>query len=352
MEKNKQDIFEKIANSTDNKEKNRILENFWLNERREPEENIEIIRKGIEILDKGSDKEKIIALQVISRTRGFPLSDQFDELFGEGTFKKKQDAKTVSYEELLKIIEKCLEFLTADNGNLRIAAANAIHYLKADINKADFDKIYDRILKFREEVSDNKRRSIEYCINKITPLDLGFDFEDLKIKVLSEKERKEFFNNFDPEVKRIWEKNNNTATKLADAYYDSLLNEAEEFIKKDSKENVGYNMFLGGIRVGLDIIIPLLDEKTKKKVDDKIDMMLTKRKFADKFKDELWNEGAYVETISTNDPDYEERMKYFEEKPNDPKVFNCKECNKSIGKHNLYWHEGMCNDCFFDKYDM
>jgi hypothetical protein len=241
MENNKQDIFERIINSKDNREKTRILENFWLNERRKPKEEIEIIRKGIEILEKGTDKEKIIALQVISRTKGFPLSDQFDDLFGKESFKKKKDIETVSYAELLEIIEKCLEFLTADNGNLRIAAANAIHYLRSDINKADFDRIHNRILKLREEISDNKRKSIEYCINKITPL--GIDFEDLKIKVLDEKEKKEFFNNIDPEVKKIWEENTSTATKLADVYYDSILNEVREFIKKDSKENVGYNMF-------------------------------------------------------------------------------------------------------------
>ena len=23
----------------------------------------------------------------------------------------------------------------------------------------------------------------------------------------------------------------------------------------------------------------------------------------------------------------------------------------AIGKHNLYWHECMCNNCFFNKYD-
>lgn len=350
MENNKQDIFERIINSKDNKEKTRILENFWLNERRESQEEIEIIRKGIEILDKGTDKEKIIALQVISRTKGFPLSDQFDDLFGKESFKKKKDIETVSYDELLKIIEKCLEFLSADNGNLRIAAANAIYYLRSDINKADFDKIYNRILKLREEISDNKRKSIEYCINKITPL--GIDFEDLKIKALNEKEKKEFFDDIDPEVKKIWEENTNTATKFADAYYDSVLKGVKEFIKKDTKENVGYNMFLDGIRVGLDIIIPLLDEKTKKKVDDKIKMMLTKRKFANQFKDELWSEGGFAKTISSSDPDYEERMEYFEEKPDEPKNLNCKKCSKPIGKHNLYWHEGMCNDCFFDEHGM
>jgi len=89
---NKKDIFYRLINSKDNKEKIRILENFWLNEKRESQENVKIIRKGMEILEKGTDKEKIIALQVISRTNGFPLSDQLEEIFGMSgvkDFKKK-----------------------------------------------------------------------------------------------------------------------------------------------------------------------------------------------------------------------------------------------------------------------
>ena len=45
-------------------------------------------------------------------------------------------------------------------------------------------------------------------------------------------------------------------------------------------------------------------------------------------------------------------MKYFEENPNEPKEHKCKKCAKLIGKHNLYWHEEMCNDCFFDEYNL
>ena len=66
----------------------------------------------------------------------------------------------------------------------------------------------------------------------------------------------------------------------------------------------------------------------------------------------LWNEGAYAKTLNTDGPNLQEKMKYFEEKPNETKNLNCKNCNKLIGKHNLYWHEGLCNYCFFDKHDM
>src|SRR4030066_217994 len=30
--------------------------------------------------------------------------------------------------------------------------------------------------------------------------------------------------------------------------------------------------------------------------------------------------------------------------------FNCNKCGIEIGGHNKYLHNGMCDDCFFDKY--
>jgi hypothetical protein len=68
--------------------------------------------------------------------------------------------------------------------------------------------------------------------------------------------------------------------------------------------------------------------------------------------DSIWSKGSYIKSLDTNSPDFQERMKYFEEKSDEKKEHKCKKCNKSIGKHNLYWHEGMCNDCFFDAHNM
>ncbi len=68
--------------------------------------------------------------------------------------------------------------------------------------------------------------------------------------------------------------------------------------------------------------------------------------------DNIWSEGSYIENINPNDPKFQEKMKYFDENKNEEKNFECKICKAKIGKHNLYWHEGMCNNCFFDKYNM
>mgnify|MGYP001583433438 FL=1 len=341
-----EDIFYKLINSKDNKEKVRILENSWLNEKRESKDNIRIIIKGIEILNKGTDKEKIIALQVISRTSGFLLSDQLEEIFKISGAKISKGRETVSYNELKVIITKCLEFLTNQNGDLRFAAANTLHYLKSDLSKADHEETYKKILNLRKTINGKRRKTIEYCIEKFRPRDVSF-MEDI-----NNANYGKMVNNFDPETEKIWKENEIWAEKLGDAYYDSVLKESEELIKKDTKENVGYNMFVDGIKVGLDIIMPLLDEEMQEKAKDKIEQMLTKRAFTEQMGENLWNEGAYAKTLNTNDPNFQEKMKYFEEKPNEVKDFNCKNCNKPIGKHNLYWHENLCNDCFFDKHSM
>lgn len=67
---------------------------------------------------------------------------------------------------------------------------------------------------------------------------------------------------------------------------------------------------------------------------------------------DFWSYGAYAQSLGSLDLT-EERMKYFGGDPqNAPYEHNCKKCKTAIGKHNLYWHEGMCDKCFFDTYDL
>ena len=88
-------------------------------------------------------------------------------------------------------------------------------------------------------------------------------------------------------------------------------------------------------------------------------ILLTKEDFTScpikkikEIENELWSEGSYIKSINPKDFNFEEKIRYFEEKSDDKKENNCKKCNKRIGKHNLYWHEEMCNECFFDEYNM
>lgn len=102
------------------------------------------------------------------------------------------------------------------------------------------------------------------CTNCQYFLDNGSDEETIK-KMLS-----------DDNANRIWKANNKYAEELGDAYYESVI---ENYKKtNDSKENFGYNTFIDGIRLGLDIIIPLLDDENQKMAIKKIKSMVKIRK--------------------------------------------------------------------------
>ena len=80
----------------------------------------------------------------------------------------------------------------------------------------------------------------------------------------------------DEKTKKIWKDNEKRAEDLAHAYYDSVLDMYDEK-KKKPVENFGFNTFADGIRVGLDIVMPLLDEETQEKAKHKIEDMVKKR---------------------------------------------------------------------------
>jgi len=86
----------------------------------------------------------------------------------------------------------------------------------------------------------------------------------------------------DDKTKAIWNKNEKIADELARTYYDNLIeNYNQKQVKKHSKEEFGFNTFVDGIRLGLDIVIPLLDGKKKIEVDEKIKSMINFRKWKD-----------------------------------------------------------------------
>ena len=86
----------------------------------------------------------------------------------------------------------------------------------------------------------------------------------------------------DDRTKAVWKENEKTAEELARAYYDHVIeNYNLGQVKKHSKENFGFNTFIDGIRLGLDVIMPLLDEDLKKKVNEKIDSMVASRRIKD-----------------------------------------------------------------------
>lgn len=82
----------------------------------------------------------------------------------------------------------------------------------------------------------------------------------------------------DEKTKKIWAENEHIAESLARAYYDFVLeNYAKKDVQTGTKEDFGFNTFVDGIRCGIDIIIPMLDDEMQARVKDKINSMISIR---------------------------------------------------------------------------
>ncbi len=88
----------------------------------------------------------------------------------------------------------------------------------------------------------------------------------------------------DVKTKRIWKENEHIAEALARAYYDVVIREYDKkTVQKNSKEDFGFNTFVDGIRCGIDIIIPMLDDAMQDRVKEKIRQMVTFREQTKKY---------------------------------------------------------------------
>lgn len=265
----KGDIFKILGNAKDNKEKIKLLESFWLQEKRDPEENIKIIREGIEILDTGADKEKIIALQVIARAGGLPISDQFEDIFGMGSRKER---KTVDYEELMDIADKCLEFILSDNGNLRLASANCLNHLRINLNGFDFVELFYNLLSLREFYEGKEQtKSIEYCLDKL----YGCHSERLieSYLPLAVKKMKINVDKNNREDAIILEDFSNNLIKETEGYIPKILKLRGEHILKESMVPYVINIGLFQISYEIQKIFALANEK---ELDDRISDLYSK----------------------------------------------------------------------------
>ncbi len=87
----------------------------------------------------------------------------------------------------------------------------------------------------------------------------------------------------DKRTMRIWKENERIAEALARAYYDFVISEYDKkTVQKNSKEDFGFNTFVDGIRCGIDIIVPMLDDAMRDKVKEKIKHMIRVRTNADR----------------------------------------------------------------------
>lgn len=87
----------------------------------------------------------------------------------------------------------------------------------------------------------------------------------------------------DEKTNKVWQENKDVADDLAEAYYDSLIGKyPKSQTKKSSKEEFGFNTFTDGIRIGLDIILPMLDLESLEKTKSKIKKMIAVSKIRKK----------------------------------------------------------------------
>lgn len=76
----------------------------------------------------------------------------------------------------------------------------------------------------------------------------------------------------------IFKENEKIAEKLAYSYYQSLLDQYQKFMQEDTKENIGFNAFVDGIRLGLDVTLTMVDDQTRIAIKEKIKSMIKHRK--------------------------------------------------------------------------
>jgi len=116
-------------------------------------------------------------------------------------------------------------------------------------------------------ICGNKSGDERECSRCIYFLDRGDDEDSIKRMLSDDKTRK------------IWIENEEIAEDLAKTYYYYVIESYnKEQVKKHSKENFGFNAFVDGIRLGLDIIMPMISEELWTEVDDKVKSMIKSRK--------------------------------------------------------------------------
>ena len=122
------------------------------------------------------------------------------------------------------------------------------------------------------KICSRKSDETRLCKECIYFLDHGGDEQSLR-KMYS-----------DDKTKKIWEENEMLSLALGETYYDSVLENYKNINKKDSKENFGYNTFTDGIRLALDIAMPMMDKTLQKRIKEKMKIMIKMRRDLDKQK--------------------------------------------------------------------
>lgn len=63
-----------------------------------------------------------------------------------------------------------------------------------------------------------------------------------------------------------------------------------------------------------------------------------------KYSDEFWEEGSFVQSMSSDD--LNQKIRTIRQSHDENMNFNCKKCSKKISAHNKDWHDALCDECF------
>jgi hypothetical protein len=199
--------------------------------------------------------------------------------------KLKENLTSVKKEETLHLLWQLLwKGLNDDNGNVRNHAFYALKHfrmvciiIESDYELSILQEIYQTarreqnkkikagLLRSLLELSCPHLRDIaaEKGLHKEYDEIESYMYEQTEGKYAMEKQKRQenlmFSDTYNQDTFDILRKTGNI-------FYPEMLDEFEEEISKDSKESIGYNMFVHGIKLGSDLILSLLPDLEREKV--------------------------------------------------------------------------------------
>ncbi|MBU2522821.1 MAG: hypothetical protein KKE23_00840 [Nanoarchaeota archaeon] len=164
------EIIQKLLAAHDSKERTRLLEefrNFQLKGGRAKAELItfEVFKEAKQLLETTEDNgEKIVSLRVLGAIYLIYPFNLMAEMFGI-----KNIETLVKDEEILEILDICLELLESDDGNLRLSSAHLINHLRGHLSDYNSVDLFYNLLSLRNSPKNQgkNKKTIGFCLDKI-----------------------------------------------------------------------------------------------------------------------------------------------------------------------------------------
>jgi|SRR3989338_10461608 len=123
------------------------------------------------------------------------------------------------------------------------------------------------------------------------------------------------------------------AEDLTEQGFPKVWNESKEDLKLMSRKEACEEMFFAG---AVESFFTFMKES-----------MVAWKELPDSEED-LWDDGGFAQSMSSEDMN--QKMSTFHKRHDEDMNFECKICKVKISAHNKDWHDGMCDNCFNNKY--